>query len=76
MTETDLEFDLFLEAFEEYQKAKHKLDRERERRTPGDSFGVSGDELFDSVDRCKTSLRAAFSRIVAGAARKEKGEAK
>lgn len=70
MTESDIEFDLFLEAFEAYQQVKRYLDNCRLSNSLSlASCSLQGIEK--TVEARRNELRAAFSRIVAGAVRKE-----
>lgn len=62
-SENDLEFDLFLEAFEEYRAAKESHDKARDAFS-GHSWGYFGSDKIEAMDRARDVLRERFREIV------------
>lgn len=62
-SENDLEFDLFLEAFEDYREAKESHDKARGAYT-GYSWGYHGNYEIEALDRTRNVLRERFREII------------
>lgn len=62
-SENDLEFDLFLEAFEAYREAKQSHDKALGRYS-GYSWGYHGASEIDALNEARSKLKSRLQEII------------